>query len=191
MTFHGHVHDQEMLLARQVRAADDPRTSSAGPPSAPDLNWKAAEHGVAAIWQDARESLDYSVRTYYTKAGITYLQRTTALPDGVRVRGPHCVTIGEAGQIRATFCRVEMGAEEDGDDSCGRGARRSRAPGKEVKTRSVDLTSGPGVRCLPYLYSLLSPQRLSFSHLFLHRTLCHAASVPDLTTKTRSSRSMT
>ncbi|MCY3610164.1 MAG: hypothetical protein OXH51_01395, partial [Gemmatimonadetes bacterium] len=77
MTFHGHVHDQEMLLARQVRAADDPRTSSAGPPSAPDLNWKAAEHGVAAIWQDARESLDYSVRTYYTKAGITYLQRTT------------------------------------------------------------------------------------------------------------------
>ena len=46
-----------------------PRTSSAGPPTASDLNRKATEHGVAAIWQDARESLDYSVRTYYTKAG--------------------------------------------------------------------------------------------------------------------------
>ncbi len=33
VTFHGYVHDQEMLLARQVRAADDTRTSSAGPPT--------------------------------------------------------------------------------------------------------------------------------------------------------------
>ena len=41
---------------------------------------KATEHGVAEIWQDARESLDYGVRTYYTKSGITYLQRTTTLP---------------------------------------------------------------------------------------------------------------
>ena len=90
VTFHGYVHDQEMLLARQVRAADDTRTSSAGPPTASDLNRKATEHGVAAIRQDARESLDYSVRTYYTKAGITCLQRTTTLPDGVRVRGSHC-----------------------------------------------------------------------------------------------------
>ena len=96
-----------MLLARQVRAADDTRTTSAGPPSASDLKRKATEHGVAAIWRDARESLDYSVRAYHTKAGITYLQRTTTLPDGVRVRGSHCVTIGEAGQIRATFCLVE------------------------------------------------------------------------------------
>ena len=87
VTLHGYVHDQEMLLARQVRAADDTRASSAGPPTASDLKRKATEHGVAAIWQDARESLDYSVRTYYTKAGITYLQRTTTLPDGVRVRG--------------------------------------------------------------------------------------------------------
>lgn len=93
VTFHGYVHDQEMLLARQVRAADDTRTSSAGPPGARDLNRKATERGVAAIRQDARESLDYSVRTYYTKAGITCLQRTTTLPDGVRVRGSHCVTI--------------------------------------------------------------------------------------------------
>ncbi len=103
VTFHGYVNDQEMLLARQVRAADDTRSSSAGPPSASDLKRKATEHGVAAIWQDARESLDYSVRTYCTKAGITYLQRTTTLPDGVRVRGSHCVTIGEAGGIRITF----------------------------------------------------------------------------------------
>ena len=103
VTFHGYVHDQEMLLARQVRAADDTRTSSTGPPSASDLKRKAAEHGVAAIRQDARESLDYSVRTYYTKAGITYLQRTTTLPDGVRVRGSHCVSIGEAGEIRIAF----------------------------------------------------------------------------------------
>jgi len=93
VTFHGYVHDQKMLLARQVRATDDTRTSSAGPPSARDLNRKATERGVAAIRQDARESLDYSVRTYYTKAGITCLQRTTTLPDGVRVRGSHCVTI--------------------------------------------------------------------------------------------------
>ena len=87
-----------MLLARQVRAADDTRTPSAGPPGARDLNRKATERGVAAIRQDARESLDYSVRTYYTKAGITCLQRTTTLPDGVRVRGSHCVTIGELGE---------------------------------------------------------------------------------------------
>lgn len=49
VTIHGYVHDQEMLLARQVRAADDTRTSSAGPPTASDLKRKATEHGVAAI----------------------------------------------------------------------------------------------------------------------------------------------
>ena len=102
-TFHGYAHDQEMLLARQVRAADDTRTSSAGPPSASDLKRKATEHGVAGIWRDARESLDYSGRTYCTKAGITYLQRTTTLPDGVRVRGSYSVTIVKPGQIRVTF----------------------------------------------------------------------------------------
>jgi len=103
VTFHGYVHDQEMPLARQVRAADNTRTSSAGPPGARDLNRKATERGVAAIRQDARESLDYSVRTYYTKACITCLQRTTTLPDGVRVRGSHCVTFGESGETRITF----------------------------------------------------------------------------------------
>ena len=103
VTFHGYFHDDGMLLARQVRVADDPRTSSANPPRAPDLNRKATEHGVTEIWQDARESLDYSVRTYYTKSGITCLQRTTTLPDDVRVRGSHSVTIDEPGKIRVTF----------------------------------------------------------------------------------------
>ena len=103
VTFHGYMHVGGMLLARQVRAADDPRPSSSSPPRAPDLKRKATEHGVAEIWKDARESLDYSVRTYYTKSGITYLQRTTTLPDDVRVRGSHSVTIDEPGKIRVTF----------------------------------------------------------------------------------------
>ncbi|MDE2716972.1 MAG: hypothetical protein OXI33_08145 [Chloroflexota bacterium] len=103
LTFHGYKHDGIILLARQVRAADDPRPSSGSPPRAPDLKRKAAEHGVAEIWQDARESLYYSVRTYYTKSGITYLQRTTTLPDNVRVRGSHSVTIDEPGKIRITL----------------------------------------------------------------------------------------
>ena len=103
LTFHGYVHRDGILLARQVRAADDPRKSSASPPRARDLNRKAIEHGVADLWRDARVSLDYSVRTYYTKSGITYLQRTTTLPDEVRVRGSHSVTIDEPGTIRITF----------------------------------------------------------------------------------------
>ena len=103
VTFHGYVHSGGMLLARQVRAADDPRPSSGSPPRASDLNRKAIEHGVAEIWKDARQSLDYSVRTYYTKSGITYLQRKTTLPDDVRVRGSHSVTIDEPGTIRLTF----------------------------------------------------------------------------------------
>ena len=81
-----------------LRAADDPRTSSANPPRAPDLNRKATDHGVAEIWQDARVSLVYSVRTSYTKSGITYLERTTTLPDDARVRGSHSVTIDEPGR---------------------------------------------------------------------------------------------
>ena len=103
VTFHGYVHGGGMLLARQVRAADDPRPSSGKPPRASDLKRKAAEHGVEEMWKDARESLDYSVRTYYTKSGITYLQRTTTLPDNVRVRASHSVTIDEPEKIRITF----------------------------------------------------------------------------------------
>ena len=71
--------------------------------SAGKRSGRSVESGVAAIRQDARESLDYSVRTYHTNAGITCLQRTATLPDGVRVRGSHCVTIGEPGEIRITF----------------------------------------------------------------------------------------
>ena len=103
VTFHGYVQGGEMLLARQVRAADDSRRSSGKPTSASDLIRKATEHGVAEMWKDARESLDYSVRTYYTKSGITFLQRTTTLPDNVRVRGSHSVTIDEPGKIRITL----------------------------------------------------------------------------------------
>ena len=134
VTFHGQVHGQEMLLARQVRAADDTRTSSAGPPGARDLNRKATERGVAAIRQDARKSLDYSVRTYYMKVGITYLQRTTTLPDGVHVRGLRSVTIGEPGEIRITFypaagdlCYEEF--EQLGDAFSFEGGKRPNAPG--------------------------------------------------------------
>ncbi|MYE15854.1 MAG: hypothetical protein F4Y07_05170 [Gemmatimonadetes bacterium] len=100
-----------------------------------DLNRKATEHGVAAIRQDARESLDYSVRTYYTKAGITYLQRTTTLPDGVRVRGSHCVMIGEAGGIRITFCPAVVGLWRRGVRA-GRGCGSVR--GREGPERGCD-----------------------------------------------------
>ena len=55
------------------------------------------------VWLDARKSLDFSIRTYYTKSGITYLQRTITLPDDVRVRGSHSVTVDEPGKIRVTF----------------------------------------------------------------------------------------
>ena len=101
VTFHGYVHGGGMLLAKQVRLADDPRPT--GAPRLSDLNRKATEHGVAQIWKDARKSLDYSVRTYYTKSGITYLQRNTTLPDNVGVRGSHSVTIDEPGAIRVTL----------------------------------------------------------------------------------------
>ena len=107
LTFHGYVHGETLLLARQVRARNDGRAPSVRPPGnvyrKADVNRKAAEHGVADVWRDARDSLDYSIRTYYTKSGITYLQRTITLPDDVRVRGSHSVTIDEAGQIRVTL----------------------------------------------------------------------------------------
>ena len=97
LTFHGYVQGDGMLLARQVRTANQLLPAPPNPPRDRDLNRKAIEHGVAKVWQDARKSLDYSVRTYYTKSGITYLQRTITLPDDVRVRGLHSVTIDEAG----------------------------------------------------------------------------------------------
>ena len=91
LTFSGYVHGDGLLLARQVRTAEDPRMPPT--PRGRDLRQKASEHAVAEVWQDAKESLDYSTRTYYTKSGITYLQRTITLPDDVCVRGSHSVTM--------------------------------------------------------------------------------------------------
>ncbi len=103
LTFHGYMHGDSMLLARQVRTAEDPRTPPRAGPSAGDLNRKASEYGVAEIWKDAKASLDCSIRTYHTKSGITYLQRTITLPDDVPVRASHSVAIDEPGTIRITF----------------------------------------------------------------------------------------
>ena len=101
VTFSGYVHGDGLLLARQVRTADAPRR----PPTVNglDLRRKASEHGVAQLWQDAKDSLNYSIQTYYTKSGITYLQKTITLPDSVRVRGLHSLTIVDRGTIRITF----------------------------------------------------------------------------------------
>ena len=113
LTFHGYLHGESMLLAKQVQTVEDPHAPRLNQPSASDLNRKASEHGVAEVWQDARASLDYSIRTYYTKSGITYLQRTITLPDDVRVRGSHSVAIDESGRIRITFypAAVHLGGE--------------------------------------------------------------------------------
>lgn len=101
LTFHGYIRGDDMLLARQVRGERDPRRPSTARDR--DVHQKAREHGVAEVWQDAKASLDYSVGTYYTKSGITYRQRTITLPDEVRVRVSHSVTIDEPGKIRITF----------------------------------------------------------------------------------------
>ena len=103
LTFHGYMRGDSMLLARQIRTADDPDTSPSPAPRRRELLRKASKHGVEGLWQDAKESLDYSVRTYYTKSGITYLQPSITLPDDVRVRASHSVTIDEPGKIRITF----------------------------------------------------------------------------------------
>ena len=107
LTFHGYAHGDRLLLARQVRTRGDRHAPSARQARnmnrKADITRKAIEHGMAEVWRDARDSLDYSIRTYYTKSGITYLQRTITLPDDVRVRGSHSVTIDEAGTIRVTF----------------------------------------------------------------------------------------
>ena len=101
LTFHGYIRGDDMLLARQARAAKDHRRPST--PRDRDLNQKAREHGVEEVWHDARKALNYSLRTYLTKAGITYLQRRITLPDDVPVRASHSVTIDEPGKVRITF----------------------------------------------------------------------------------------
>ena len=102
LTFHGYAQGDGLLLARQARAADDPQTSSADAQRGRAVTRKATEYGVAEVWQDAKESLDYCVGSYHTKLGITYKQRSITLADGSRVRGSHSVTI-EPGKIRITF----------------------------------------------------------------------------------------
>ena len=101
VTFHGYVHDDDILLARH---ADHPPPEPPRPISKKEeVHNKANEYGVAHLLQDARKSLDYSVKSYYTKSGITYCQRTIILPDNVHVRASHFITIKEHGKIRITF----------------------------------------------------------------------------------------
>ena len=113
LTFHGYMQGDSMLLARQVRTVEDPRTPPRARPTASDLNRKASEYGVLEIWKDAKASLDYSFETYYTKSGITYCQRPITLPDEVRVRGSHSVAIDEPDTIRITLypAAVDLGRE--------------------------------------------------------------------------------
>ena len=114
LTFQGYMHDASVLLARQVRTAEDTHVSSPAGPRDADVNRKANEYGVAEVWQDARAALDYSVRTYYTKSGITYLQPTITLPDDVRVRASHSVTIDEPGTVRVTLYPAAVDLCRDG-----------------------------------------------------------------------------
>ena len=111
LTFHGYTLGDSLLLARQVRTGEDARATRDGRPSASSLNRKASEFGVAEIWQDAKTSLDHGIRKYYTQFGITFLQRTITLPDDVRVRGSHSVSIEESAKIRITFypAAVDLG----------------------------------------------------------------------------------
>ncbi len=110
LTFHGYLSGENMLLAKQVQVVDKPL----GNLGKIDLDRKASEYGVEALWQDARDTLNYSIRTYYTKSGITYLQRTITLPEDVRVRGSHAVVIEDCGRIRVTLypAAVDLGREQ-------------------------------------------------------------------------------
>lgn len=101
ISFHGYAHDNAILLARQVQASDTPN----GPPGdvEEEMLRKAAEYGVTDLLQGARTSLDYSVRSYPTKSGITYLQRTIILPDDVHVRTSHSIKLDGPGKIRIIF----------------------------------------------------------------------------------------
>ena len=64
-----------------------------------------ALHGVRRRTLTRRRCPHENVRRRlrYTKSGITHLHRTITLPDDVRVRGSHSVTIDEPGKIRITF----------------------------------------------------------------------------------------
>ena len=118
LTFQGYVRGNGLLIARHLPTSDDAQRRSVR--RARNLNRttevsrKATEHGVADAWHDAKQALDYSARTYYTKSGITYLQRAITLPDDVRVRGSHSLTIDKPGKIRITFypAAVDLCREE-------------------------------------------------------------------------------
>ena len=108
VTFHGYAQGDAMLLARQVQTTDDPPSRSRSRVSnqkavEQEVHRKADEYGVVNLLQDARKSLDYSVKSYYTKSGITYLQRTIILPDDVHVRTSHSVKVDGPGKIRIIF----------------------------------------------------------------------------------------
>ena len=99
--YHGYNRRNGTLLARQIQYAEAPRKSSGSRED--QIKQKSKEYGVEVLWRDARESLDYSDRTYYTSSGITYQQRPITLPVNVRVRGSHSVTIDGHGTLRITF----------------------------------------------------------------------------------------
>lgn len=99
LTFHGYVRHGGLLLARQARVADVTNSD----PSEVKLDRKATDHGVANLWQEAKEELDHSVRRSYTQSGITYVQRAIALSGGVKFAGSHSLTIDDGRKIRITF----------------------------------------------------------------------------------------
>lgn len=105
VTFHGYIHGDTMLLARQVQTADDPPSRRISNPKAAEqeVHRKVDEYGVVKLLQDARKSLDYSVKSYYTKTGITYVQRTIILPDDAHVRASHSIKVDSPGKIRIIF----------------------------------------------------------------------------------------
>ena len=108
VTFHGYARGDAMLLARQVQTSDNPSPGSHSRVSnqkavEQEVRRKAIEYGVADLWRDARESLDHRERSYYTKSGITYQQRTIILPDDARVSASHSVRVDGPEKIRITF----------------------------------------------------------------------------------------
>ena len=135
VTFHGYVHDQEMLLARQVRAADDTRTSSAGPPNRtrPESEGHRARSrgdlaGCTRIAGLQCPDVLHESR-HHLPAADDHPARWRACPrvalrNDRRTRGnPDHVLSGE-----------KEGGEEGGDGSCGCGGRAELEPvgfGKE------------------------------------------------------------
>lgn len=104
ISFHGYAHDNAILLARQ---ADDSSIKT-GPNKTPaelkqELQRKANDYGVANLWKDTTNSLNYSVKSYPTKSGITYCQRTIILPENAHVRASHFIRLKEHGKVQITF----------------------------------------------------------------------------------------